>query len=90
MSSPDFYLCDICGERVPQKLRMWITTGREMDAAGSMDDVGSTLDLCHKHAIRMLELLLKDKDNPIRSDYDQGKRLLETVRRQVRVLCQSK
>jgi len=56
-------ICDICGSRDGVK-RQWFCDGRESDAAGSMEDVGETFDLCSEHQCQVLEatiLYLKDK-----------------------------
>lgn len=44
--NPDFYLCDLCGSRLDKRMRFDIVVDREMDAAGSTDDVCYTVDLC--------------------------------------------
>lgn len=61
--------CDNCGGTPAHTFHL--TTGREMDGAGSMDDVITSVDLCEAHtatalcaAIRMLT-------------YDQRQQLLK-------------
>ena len=57
---PDYYLCDVCGSKTQE--RMFVQTGREMDAAGSMDTVGRDLDLCGKCAVSILIRLQKKSE----------------------------
>ena len=65
---PDFRLCDKCKTgRVPEDMTLFAATDRRMDAAGSMDDIGVEMDLCHTCAVAALKYLL-------RADYEIGKR----------------
>jgi len=79
MSSPDFYLCDVCGGRVPKENRFWVATDRRMDAAGSMDDEGHNFDLCLTHAVEALKHLTQRQ--PRVPDYDTGNKLAAFIER---------
>lgn len=57
MANPNYYLCDICGASVPKECRVHLATGRQMDPAGSMDDVGFHADFCGTCCSKMLALM---------------------------------
>lgn len=55
MAEKTTYLCDRCGDSFPNSPgKLWVQTDRRMDAAGSMEDVGLTVDVCHKCAVAVL------------------------------------
>ena len=84
MVSPDFYLCDLCGARVEEKLRIYVATDRRMDAAGSMDDVGEQLDLCPRHLWEAVGFFLADYvpgGQTTRPHYEHGRELVAWVRK---------
>jgi len=60
--------CDIC-KKVPA-LRIYVTTGREMDGAGSMEDTQVCQDLCDDHIKSRLDMAIQ------MLDFDQRRRLL--------------
>jgi len=76
MSSPDFYLCDVCGDRT--KHRFNPSTQRVTDEAGSMDDLGVQIDLCGKHMEALLHRLLMDPEYHNRPDYVNGRRFVQS------------
>lgn len=78
MANPDFYLCDVCGERVEPAERRFIATSRGMDPAGSMEDRGEAVDLCGPCARRYLFYSLQP--NPHDTDYEAGQRLIHWIR----------
>jgi len=84
MSNPNFYLCDICGARTPEKLRLFIVTGREPDPSGNgSEDDGQYVDLCHDHAILLVKQLLKRQGAPNMrriADHEAGKRAIELIK----------
>ena len=79
MSSPDFYLCDICGAHVAKELRFFVVTGSQMDAAGSSEDTGGHLDLCNVCAVAATEFLLRC---PMQDKDSKGSALLSWARQQ--------
>lgn len=50
--------CDLCGSTKDAKT-VWFTLGREMDGAGSMDDVMQGFDLCGPCGIASFQQVLK-------------------------------
>lgn len=80
--NPDFYLCDICGGKLPEKLRFFVTTGRSWNGVENEDD-GEHVDLCHTCAVAALQELLTHAigPGPAAVDEHQGKRLLAWVKR---------
>ena len=75
MATTDFNLCDICGEKVDKNRRMFVATGRQMDAAGSMETVGEHIDLCNRCAVLVIQYLIKKSGDPLST----GKVLVELV-----------
>jgi hypothetical protein len=75
----NFNLCDVCGGKVEEKQRFWITTDRQMDAAGSMDDVGQQIDLCPEHLLMLLKSMLRIERNTRVPDYDAGIRAIREL-----------
>ena len=71
MAIPDFRLCDVCGAKVTTH-SVFACTDRKCDAAGSMDDVGESFDLCPIHARDGLLILLRDS-------HDNGKKLCDWI-----------
>ncbi len=60
MASPDFNICDKCKtDRVPLSLRLNLVVDREMNGAGSMENVSMAVDLCHECTTLAVKLLLK-------------------------------
>jgi len=55
-------LCDICGRE--KATTIWFTIDRQMDAAGSMDDVCESLDLCGEHMFECYSILLLREEDP--------------------------
>lgn len=51
MSKKTTIVCDICGKQDDEEkmFSLVVSTGRERDAAGDMDDVLDRLDLCRIH-----------------------------------------
>lgn len=79
---PDFRLCDKCKTgKVPDGLTLFACTDRQMDGAGSMDDVGVEVDLCHTCAIAAIKTLLREDGKATRPDYEMGKRLARFIGR---------
>lgn len=68
---PDYNLCDICGSKVNGP-SIFLATDRVMDAAGSMEKVGETYDLCHKCLCNVINHLVKHK-------HDLGQQVVEFV-----------
>ena len=72
---PDFRLCDKCKTgRAPEHSTIFAATDRLMDAAGSMEDIGVEMDLCHACAILAIKHLLREDGKATRQDYALGKR----------------
>lgn len=53
------YDCDSCGGRAVQVLRIGVVTARQTDAAGSVDDVQETVDLCSPCAATAIQQLVQ-------------------------------
>lgn len=77
----DFNICDVCGKKVEQTFSFFVTTDRQMDAAGDSEDVGRNIDLCNVHAIEYIKYLLKDD---FKKSYIVGKELLAWIDRKKR------
>jgi hypothetical protein len=56
--NPDYKLCDRCGKATKLK-PIFFCTGREMDPAGSTEDVGKSADLCGVCASLVLSQILE-------------------------------
>lgn len=56
----EFYTCDSCGAKLPQKQRLAVRIDRRMDAAGDMEDEYEHVDLCFDCLRSVSEELLKD------------------------------
>lgn len=61
--------CDACDTSIevttsPSKFpgRVWLHLGREMDAAGSMENVGEEVHLCHPCCVKVIQLSAKSKE----------------------------
>ncbi len=82
MATPDFYLCDVCGERLPEENRLQVSIDRRLDEAGSMDDQVVVVDLCEKHSSKALAYLLKSGvlAHELGNAYELGKRLVAWVK----------
>lgn len=90
MATPSFYLCDVCGNRVPESCRVFIATGRSMDGAGSYETDGEHVDLCHNHAVLAIKHALTDEvSNRRQSNYKRGLDLLEEIKRWNKQLAKS-
>ncbi len=50
------YTCDGCGREVGESDRVALFHGREMDAAGSMEDLTDIAHLCHKCCLAALNV----------------------------------
>lgn len=74
MSNPEFYLCDICEERIPKDFRLYVETGTQMDGAGDTESVGFYLDLCGKCYKKLLINILNGYGN---KDYVLAKEIYE-------------
>jgi len=61
MATPDYYVCDICGQKVPKELRMTIFKERIMGPAGSCENEYEIMDLCYGHMHTLLWYISKDK-----------------------------
>jgi hypothetical protein len=66
---------------LPEKLRLYVTVGREMEPSGSYEDVEKHVDICHKHAIEIIRRLMKDENNPRLCDHDKSRALCDLVRK---------
>ena len=53
--TPDWNLCNICGEVCPKQTRMFIETDRPMSPAGDRDSAGEHVDLCNLCAVSILK-----------------------------------
>lgn len=67
-------VCDICGKDAKPHSFVY---GREVDAAGSMDDCSVECDLCDYHYMKLLELSLK---NLINNKYEFGSMLMKNLK----------
>lgn len=76
MSIPDFFLCDVCGARVPKALRLNVVTDRYHDGVENVND-GGDVDLCHDHMQAYLKSELRPNGQP---DYEAGKSLLKWIK----------
>lgn len=55
MAERTVYTCDRCGREFREGAgKLWIQTDRVCDAAGSMEDVGLTVDVCPACAVKVL------------------------------------
>lgn len=78
----DFRLCDKCKTgKVPEAMTLFACTDRRMDGAGSMEDQGCEVDLCHACAVAAIKMMLREDGKATRPDYDMGKRLARFVGR---------
>lgn len=68
----DFYLCDVC--KAMTNNRLFIPTGRQMDAAGSTEEVGESVDLCESHLLLLLLLMFK-------GNYENGKEAIGWIKK---------
>lgn len=59
MADPDFYVCDVCGEKVDKRHRLRLATA-ETDS----DDC-TCRDLCTTHLVESLQIYLKLKDHEL-------------------------
>ncbi len=60
MAERTIYTCDRCGKEFRDSTgKLWIQTDRVCDAAGSMEDVGVTVDCCPACAVLVLGALAK-------------------------------
>ena len=68
---PDFRICDKCKTaRVPRLCTMFVALERVPDGAGSSEDSGLNVDLCHSCALAALTYLLHVGSRP---NYELGK-----------------
>ena len=83
---PDYRLCDRCKVgRLPDDLSFFVATDRTMDAAGSMDDDGQQLDLCHACALNAIQYVLLRPDGAGgRADHEAGRKLLKWVEKKMK------
>lgn len=72
MAKPDYYLCDICGEKASMSNHLYVWLGYDHDPAEEY------VDLCDNHAASSVNHLLRDDNGNYNSAL--GKRLLEWVK----------
>ena len=70
MANANFYLCDVCGNRVPQDQRLVIPVGRGTDGAGSTETEYATVDLCAKHMHRVLQHITSADKRPFEANLE--------------------
>jgi len=73
MARPDYCLCDICKDKIPEDVKAFIETDRVCDGAGSMETVGENIELCAKCASKALMFITKP-------NFDLGTRLVDCSR----------
>jgi hypothetical protein len=73
--TPDFNLCDVCGDRVPEKDRFFVATDRTHNGIENVTE-GKNLDLCSKHLVEVVKSLCKDVHIP---DYAMGVKVVAAV-----------
>ena len=76
MANANFYLCDVCGNRVPQEQRLHIPVGRCIDGAGSPDTEYEVIDLCAKHLHKVLEHIVKEQ----KQAYEDNQKLVAYIK----------
>lgn len=53
--------CDTCGAKVlKEPIHLWLTVGRKMDGAGSMEDIQEELDICPSCSERIFNGIIDD------------------------------
>jgi len=80
--APDFNLCDVCGERVPEKDRFFAATDYAHNGIENVTE-GKQLDLCSKHLVALVLHLMGARTGEVRS-YEAGKKVIafvETLKR---------
>lgn len=71
-------VCDVC--RTEENVEtLTLTVGREMDAAGSMDNVHRTFDLCASHRLEFLSECISWLH------YDDVRKLADKIRARIMV-----
>ena len=77
MASRRVYDCDHCGEKGLSKINeLQFTTGRQMDGAGSMEDVTESIDLCPICTGKFLSQVMNQL-----LDYQQRKAWVDKMRK---------
>ncbi len=78
MATPDFNVCDICGQWVPKENRLRVPVGREAAGAGNQVTDVKHVDLCERHqSVALMHLV-----HPGSPDYEAGRRLVKWVKEQ--------
>lgn len=75
--TPDFYLCDVCGERVPEKDRFFAATDYVHNGIENVTE-GKHLDLCSKHLVAVIRILIGYREGTIES-FEAGKKVIAAV-----------
>lgn len=79
MARPDYFLCDICGEKAGKGNHVPVMTGYSLCPAGGRAEQNfEYVDLCDKHLASSVVYLLHDE----KDQWDEilGKRLLDWVK----------
>jgi len=78
-------ICDICGTRKDVQ-KVWFPYDRKMDAAGSMENVGETFDLCCKCYLKVLKsVILKEAEIGRINEWTFNKELIEDIRNRINI-----
>jgi len=73
-------VCDVCQTKEGVE-KVWLPYDRKMDAAGSMEDVGETFDLCCKCYLRVLRFRVLQEARTGRIDkWAFNKKLIEDIK----------
>lgn len=73
---PDYRLCDVCGELTRLDF-IAACTDRQMDGAGSMENVVESIDLCGTCAVLALKQVFLGKD----SSYEDAQRFVKWAKK---------
>jgi hypothetical protein len=75
--TPDFNLCDVCGERVPERDRIFVATDYTHNGIENVTE-GKHLDLCSKHLVEVVKHLIGAGPGQIQN-FEQGKKVIAFV-----------
>ena len=76
MVKPDFHLCDVCQAQTEQENAIFVATSDERAPTGELEYNGKYVDLCAKHAVKVLKKILGSGAD---SDFEMGKKVLKLI-----------
>jgi hypothetical protein len=69
MAIKTILICDRCGKHPAEYDTIHLKVDRRMDAAGSMEDIYESIDLCQACAHSLLRTMTKEMDETQRKDW---------------------